>query len=413
MSDEKDQLSAEIDSALDGMNLQEVDLPQRQTPGAKPGPGAASPSEGEGSRLTDGTIVGVNGDDVIVELGPRSQGVISSNEFEEEPKVGEVYKFSIQGKDPESDLWMLSRKEALVLAHWQELRPGAVIKGKVTGQNTGGLELSIGPIRAFMPASHVALKRVEDLSTLIGETMVVEVIEIDPGKKRCTVSRRGVLERERELQRAETMETLTSGQVVRGTVQRVESFGAFVEIAPGVEGLLHVSNMSRKRVEDPNEVMKVGDVFEVMVLEIQEGGKRIGLGRKQLEPDPWDDAVHKYRENSVVSGKVVRLMDFGAFVEIEPGLEGLLHVSQLGNDHVRHVRDHVKVGQEVVVRVITVERDRERISLSRLDERGAVLGSEDAADAGTIDEIVKQSDGPALGTNLGSLFKKALGDEDG
>ena len=344
-------------------------------------------------------------------LGPRMLGVISSNEFEEEPKVGETYDFSLRGKERDSDLYLLSRKEALTIAKWDAIEVGNLVKAVVTGQNTGGLELKIGPLPAFMPASQVDTKRVENLSSKIGEAMLCEVLEVDRGKKRVVISRRRVLHREREEAREQTMETIHSGQVVRGTVARVEAFGAFVEIAPGVEGLMHVSNISRARVEKPEEVLSPGQVVEVMVLEIKEGGKRIGLGMKQLEPNPWDDISNRVPVDSIVQGKVIRLMDFGAFVEIEPGVEGLLHVSQLGRDRVRRIQDAIKVGEELSVRVQEIEPARERISLSRLDPRGAVLGSEEAADAESIDQLLNETKEPPSGTNLGSLFKKALGED--
>ena len=155
--------------------------------------------------------------------------------------------------------------------------------------------------------------------------------------------------------------------------------------------------------------LEQGQEVEVKILEIKDGGKRIGLGMKQLEPNPWDDISHRVPVDSIVQGKVVRLMDFGAFVEIEPGVEGLLHVSQLGRDRVRRIQDAIKVGEELSVRVQEIEPARERISLSRLDPRGAVLGSEEAADAESIDQLLNESKEPPSGTNLGSLFKKALG----
>ena len=407
MTDSPDKLSKEMEEALEGVDLQEIDLPPRRRSGqaGAAGPAGASPDEG---RLHKGVVVGVTGDDVIVELGPRMQGVASLSEFSEPPSEGDEFEFSLRGK--EDDLWVLSRKDAQVLASWREIEPGKLVKARVTGQNTGGLELRIGPVPAFLPASHVDLKRVEDLSPLIGETMLVEVLEVDRAKKRVTVSRRQVLAREREQAREQTMGSLTSGQVVRGKVTRIESYGAFVEIAPGVEGLLHVSNISRRRVEDPNDVLKVGETLEVMVLEITEGGKRIGLGRKQLEANPWDDLAQRVGVDAVLTGKVVKLTDFGAFVEIEPGVEGLVHVSQLAAGSVRRASDAVSVGQELPVRVLSIEPERERLSLSRLDPHGALLGSEDAADSEAIDAALESGrQQPSLGTNLGDLFKKALG----
>ena len=206
------------------------------------------------------------------------------------------------------------------------------------------------------------------------------------------------------------MGELTVGSVVKGKVTRLESFGAFVDIG-GIEGLVHVSNMSRKRVNSAEEHLQLGQDVEAMILDIKEGGKRIGLGMKQLEPDPWDEVPHRLAEGSVVTGKVTRLMDFGAFVEVLPGIEGLLHISQLGPERVRKVSEVVKPGDEVSVRVQSVERSSERISLSRLDQRGAVIGSEESVEAGVIEEVLEKNKGGQLSTNLGALFKKALGDK--
>ncbi len=393
-SDSRDSFDHEIDAALEGVDLQSIDLPQG---------GGQRPA---GDNLRRGVVTGVSGDDVIVELGPRAQGVISLREFDEPPKVGDRLDFSVQGE--EDGLLVLSLKEAKLLAAWNDLTPGAWVKARVSGQNTGGLELRIGPIAAFMPASHVDVGRVEDLSTLIGESMVCEVLEVNRERKRVLLSRRAVLQREQEEHRSELVGSLQVGQVVRGKVTRVEPFGAFVDLGRGVEGLVHVSNLSRKRVEKPDEVVEVGQSVEAQVLKIEEGGKRIGLGMKQLEPDPWDDAAAFLRPDQVVTGKVVRLMDFGAFVEVAEGVEGLLHVSQMAKDRVRRPQDAVKVGEEVQVRVQSIDPVARRISLSRLDARGAVLGSEDAVDDAIIDEVIQQNQSAPSGTNLGSLFKRAL-----
>lgn len=398
-----DALDREVAAALDGINLQNV--------------GGTDPSgrrDGEiikkgGVEMTRGTVAGLSGDDVIVELGPTMQGVISVKEFDEPPEIGQGFDFSMHGQ--EDGLWILSRKGARMMAAWNELQPGARCKAEVSGVNTGGLELKVGPLSAFMPASQVALHRIEDFSEFVGQTMECEVLEVEPERKRVLLSRRKVLELEREEKRGEAMGRVVPGAKLTGTVTRIESFGAFVDLG-GLEGLMHVSNISRKRVDDPNEVLKTGQQVQVLVLEIKEGGKRIGLGMKQLEPDPWDDASYKYPEGTLLQGRVTRLMDFGGFVELEPGLEGLVHVSQLGQGRVNHARDILKEGEELTVRVISVDSSARRISLSRLDDRGAVLGSEEAADGDTIDQVVRDSGTNQATTNLGSLFKKALGDSE-
>ncbi len=393
---DKSDLDREIEAALEGVDLQ-----------------AMAPTEAEersgDDKLWSGVVAGVSGDDVFIELGPRRQGVVPLAEFDTPPAVGESHRFAVRGR--EDELWLLSLTEARELAAWEELEVGSLVKARVSGQNQGGLTLKIGKHEAFMPLSQVSIDRDLEASTLLGKTLVCEVLELDRSRKRCLLSRRRVEESERLQAMQEAVGKLHPGMVLSGKVTRIESFGAFIDLGGGLEGLCHVSNISRRRVEDVNEVLTVGQEVQVQVLEIKDGGKRIGLGMKQLEPDPWDTAPEKYPVDSQVSGKVTRIADFGAFVELEPGLEGLLHVSQLGRERVRKVSDAVKVGEEVTVRIQAVEPGSRRISLSRLDSRGAVLGSDEAVDSSVIDQNLARPDAEGLSTNLGALFKKALGDE--
>lgn len=403
MSEERS-LGDEIDDALEGVDLQELDLPPVPKAGSG-GKGAPPPAAG----LTRGTVVGVTGDDVIVELGPRAQGVISAAEFDELPKPGDAFDFAIVGR--EDELWKLSRHEAKELAALDDLQPGSHVKAKVTGQNTGGLELRLGSLLGFLPASHVGVTRVEDLSVYLGQHLVCEVLEIDRGRKRVLLSRRNVLRAELDAARKEKVGALAPGSVVRGKVTRVEPYGAFVDIGGGVEGLVHVSNISRQRVEDASQVLEPGQEVEAKVLEIKEGGKRIGLGMKQLLPDPWDDDELLPRPDQVLEAKVTKVMEFGVFMELRPGLEGLLHVSQLGDGgRTGRRRDLPAPGASLSVRVVSVDRASRRIALSRLDPRGALLGSEEAADAAEIDDVLRSGEGRSLGTNLGNLFKRAMGE---
>jgi small subunit ribosomal protein S1 len=396
-----DPLSREIDDALEGVNLQNVgDEPPA---GARTAPDAR---RGADSRLKRGTIVGVNGDDVFVELGPRMQGVISVREFEEKPKVGATFEFSLHGR--EDELWRLSRREALALAASDEVDAGVVVKARVTGQNTGGLELKIGSLAAFMPASQVALRHEDNLGAYLGQTLACLVLEYDRARKRVLLSRRAVLEQERAAEMKDSLGKLASGQTVKGKVTRIEPFGAFVDLGGGLEGLVHVSQLSRRRVENPGDVVTIGQEVEARVLEIKDSGKRIGLSMKALEPDPWDDVGARFTPDMIVAGRVTRLTEFGAFVELAPGIEGLLHVSQMAKDRVRRASDVLKAGQELSVRILSVEPARQRLSLSRLDARGAVLGSDEAVDAAVIDEALQQNVQKPIGTNLGNLFKSAL-----
>jgi small subunit ribosomal protein S1 len=409
--DPQDPLSAEIDAALEGVDLQNLpsaDAPRSSQPsgtigGMGGGKGGGKPAA---SNLRRGTIVGVSGDDVFVELGPRVQGVISLKEFDTPPKVGEAFDFTLHGR--EDDLWILSRREAAALAAWDEVETGSLVKARVTGQNTGGLELKVGPMAAFLPASQVGLRHEENLAAYIGQTLTCRVLEVDRDRKRILLSRRAVLEKERELAVRESLGRLSAGQIVRGKVTRVETFGAFVDLGGGIEGLVHVSNLSRRRVESAGDVVAVGQEVQAQILKIKDGGKRIGLSMKVLEPDPWDTAPSRYAVDAIIAGRITRLAEFGAFVEVEPGLEGLLHVSQMGKDRVRRASDLFKPGEAITVRVVTVDPAQRRLSLSRLDSRGAVLGSEEAVDASVIDEALKRSSAKPALTNLGSLFRKAI-----
>lgn len=387
-------LDREIEAALNGINLQAEE---------------PTPASSGDDKLWRGVVEGISGDDVIIELGPRKQGVVSLREFEETPKVGDVLRFAVLGR--EDDLWLLSMSEAREIAAWDDLKVGSLVKARVSGQNQGGLTLKIGKNEAFMPLSQVSIQRDFEASSLMGQTIVCEVLEVDRSRKRCLLSRRRVEEDERAAAMQETVGRLHAGMVLSGKVTRIEAFGAFIDVGNGLEGLCHVSNISRKRVEDVKEVLKVGQEVQVKVLEIKDGGKRLGLGMKQLEPDPWDGVEQRYRADSQVAGTVTRIADFGAFIELEPGVDGLLHVSQLGPERVRKVSDVIKMGEEVTVRIVAVEPGARRISLSRLDSRGAVLGSDEAVDGSLINEVLAKPEQGTLSTNLGALFKKALEDK--
>jgi len=392
-----DQLSREIEAALEGVNLQDLDQPRAS--GGKGGKG----SERD---LMRGTIVGISGNDVFVELGPRMQGVAALSEFSEAPKVGETYEFKLNGR--EDDLWKLVRKKAPLVTEGSDIEVGACVKARVTGQNAGGLELMIGSVRAFMPASQVGMKQGETLAAFLTQNLTCEVMEVDKTRKRVLVSRRVILDRERDAQRKESVGRLSTGMRVSGKVVRVEPFGAFVDLGGGLEGMVHVSNISRKRTENATQAVAIGDSERAMILEIKEGGKRIGIGTKQLEADPWDEMAQRIAPGQVITGKIVRVMDFGAFIELLPGIEGLLHVSQVSKERVRRAQDVLKVGAEFAVRVQSVDTQQKRISLSRFDERGALIGSEDSVEGAVIQEVLDRQSGAKAQTNLGSLFKKAL-----
>lgn len=364
-------------------------------------PAAKAPASGE-ARLYDAVVAGTSGDDVVIELSPRVQGAVPKSEFTAVPPPGSPLKVSLVGR--EDNLWMFSIAESKELAQWDSLEVGALVKGTVYGFNKGGLELKLGPSRAFMPTSQVGLEPSDDLAQFAGQTMVCEVLEIDRDKKRVVVSRRAVLERERKKSRSAATEKLAVNSIIKGRVARLESYGAFVDVG-GVEGLLHVSNLAHRRVEHPQELLKIGQELDVVVISIEEGGRRIGLSRKLLEADPWDSVSDTYRADMTVTARVRRLTNFGAFLELEPGVEGLLHISQMGGN-ARDASQMLKVGEEQVVRIQAVDAHAKRISLSRLAPNGALLGTDEAAGGAEVREVLGEE--KRIGTNLGSLFAKAL-----
>ncbi|MEM7308647.1 MAG: S1 RNA-binding domain-containing protein [Planctomycetota bacterium] len=362
-------------------------------------------------RVWQGTIVGVHGDDVFVDLGPRMQGVISLRHFDEPPTLGEELDFTVLGQ--EDGLWALARLEEGLLASWSDMEVGSWVHARVIGRNPGGLDLKIGPLHAFMPKSETGLARGQDAGVMVGKAVTCEVIEIDSERQRVFVSRKRVKRKEKESQQQREVGSLKPGQVVQGRVSRIESYGAFVRFGQGLEGLIHISNLSRERVEHPAEVLKKGESISAEVLTVRQGGKRIGLGLKQLQDNPWKRLPKTHHPDQVVVGRVTRTVDFGAFVSIAKGIEGLIHESESGLGPDRRLREVLKAGQAVAVRIVDFDVEEERMSLSRVHRGGAPVRDEDALDPERLAELGGGPDGEAR-TNLGALIQRALrGEREG
>ena len=391
-------LDDEIAEALGGHSVLEIAGRELLSPTQR------KEAEVKTGAFAEGLVTVVGQEDLFIEFGPRLQGVVPCAQFAQLPEPGERIKVFVESYDSKESLYVCSVKRTAQAAEWDGLEVGSIISAEVKAHNTGGLELQAGVLTAFLPVSHIELERVEDLEPYIGRKFEVEVMEVDREKRRLVVSRRGILNRQRDQKRADITSAIEAGSVLPGQVTRVEAYGAFVDIG-GVEGLLHVSEISHKRVEDPNEHLSVGDDLKVMVLKIEEGGKRIALSKKALEEDPWDAFVRDHPRGQIVPGKVTRIATYGAFVEVAEGVEGLAHVSQLAPVHINTPKDIVRVGQELSVRVHEIDPERRRIGLSPLTERGDRL-TDDVADDATIQEVLNR-DRPAEPT-LGDLLKKAL-----
>ena len=319
----------------------------------------ASPTPG---RLK-GRIISIHGQDVFVAVpGGRSQGILPIQQFTEgPPKVGDEVEVSIEGSQDGS--LILSRKGAVMHVDWSSVANGMVVEARVTETNKGGLAVEVNGIRGFMPISQIDLYRVENAEQFVNQKLRCIVTECDPEERNLVVSRRALLEAERAEMQEKIWAELAIGQVREGVVRSVREFGAFVDLG-GVDGLLPISQLSWSRVDKVEDVVKVGQRVKVQVLHLDLEKRKVSLGLKQLTDSPWDTVLERYIPGTVVTGKVSRLADFGAFVELEPAIEGLIHISELAPQRVFRVKDIVQPDQKVNVKVLSVDQSSRRISLS-------------------------------------------------
>lgn len=325
--------------------------------------------------IVKGTVIQVGRDEIFVDIGYKSEGIIPRNELSVNPevqpadivKVGdeiEVYVLKQEGKDGYP---ILSKKRADARKGWEKieeaLKDDAILQVPVIEAVKGGLVVITNGIRGFVPASQVERRFVADLSGYVGKELRVRVLEIDRAKNKAVLSQKVVLEEEAAKSKEQTLASIEEGQIRQGIVRRLTEYGAFVDIG-GIEGLLHVSEMAWQRVKDPASIVQVGDTISVMVLKIDKEHYKISLGMKQTQTDPWVEAVRKYQVGQIYQGTIVRLAKFGAFVTLEPGIDGLVHISQLADHRVNKPEDVVSAGDEVSVKVLDINPQERRIGLS-------------------------------------------------
>ncbi|MCG2807254.1 MAG: 30S ribosomal protein S1 [Coriobacteriia bacterium] len=324
--------------------------------------------------LVAGTIVKVERDEVLLDIGYKSEGVIPARELsirkDANPadivSVGDQVEALVLQKEDKDGRLILSKKRAEYERAWSKIEEkfttGEDVEGEVIEVVKGGLIIDIG-LRGFLPASLVDLRRVKDLAAYLGTRLEARVIEMDRNRNNVVLSRRVVLEEGRKHERAEILGKLAKGQILPGNVSSIVDFGAFVDLG-GIDGLVHISELSWSHVNHPSEVVKVGDPVEVKVLEVDLDRERISLGLKQTQPDPWQELVKNFPVGSLLEGKVTKLVPFGAFVELGDGVEGLVHISEMAKGHVETPDQVAAVGDEVHIKVMDVDLDRRRISLS-------------------------------------------------
>jgi small subunit ribosomal protein S1 len=327
---------------------------------------------GEG-QIVSGIIVQVNRDSVVVDIGGKSEGVISKSEFldasgEFAVKAGDRVDVYVESRETDDGLISLSKEKADKMKVWDEISSACerdeIIEGTITQRVKGGLSVTIrGGVKAFLPGSQVDLRPVRNLDKLIGQTYEFKVIKFNKKRGNIVLSRRVLLERERDTMKARTLETLQEGMVLDGVIKNLTEYGAFVDLG-GIDGLLHITDMSWGRVNHPSEVFKVGDKVTVKVLKYNAETERVSLGLKQTQEDPWNHAEEAYPLGKRVKGKVMSITDYGAFVELEAGIEGLIHVSEMSwTKKIKHPSKLLEIGQEVECQVLEVDARAKRISL--------------------------------------------------
>ena len=319
--------------------------------------------------VIEGTVIALNKREAVVNIGYKSDGIIPMSEFRYNPdlKVGDTVEVFIENQEDKKGQLILSHKKARAARSWdrvnEALENNEIIKGSIKCRTKGGMIVDVFGIEAFLPGSQIDVKPIRDYDVFVGKTMEFKVVKINQEFKNVVVSHKALIEAELEQQKKEIIAKLEKGQVLEGTVKNITSYGVFIDLG-GVDGLIHITDLSWGRVNDPNEVVKLDEKLNVVILDFDDEKKRIALGLKQLQPHPWDALDPNLKVGDKVKGKVVVMADYGAFVEIAPGVEGLIHVSEMSwSQHLRSAQDFMKVGDEVEAVVLTLDRKERKMSL--------------------------------------------------
>ena len=340
------------------------------------------------SEVTDGTVVAISKREVVINIGYKSDGVVSFNEFRYNPelKVGDKVEVYVESLEDKSGQLLLSHKKARAMKSWervnQALESGEVVKGYVKCRTKGGMIVDVFGIEAFLPGSQIDVKPIRDYDVFVGKTMEFKVVKINNEYKNVVVSHKALIEAELEIQKKEIISKLEKGQVLEGIVKNITSYGVFIDLG-GVDGLIHITDLSWGRITHPEEIVQLDQKINVVILDFDDDKKRIALGLKQLTPHPWDALDPNLKVGDKVRGKVVVMADYGAFVEIATGIEGLIHVSEMSwSQHLRSAQEFLNVGDEVDAVVLTLDREERKMSLGmkqlhpdpweKIDEKYAV-----------------------------------------
>ena len=349
------ELEAELQEALGEVPLDEIIAQET---------GATTGEILETETRLKGRVLRIFRDDVFIDLGGRNQGILTLHTLAKEPEVGAELEVTVNRFNAEDGLYELTTAGSSVdVGDWSDIAEGITVDAVITGHNKGGLEAEVNKIRGFIPAGQISIYRVENFEEFVGQRWACVVVEANAERRNLVLSRRGVLEREQAEAKEKLLAELEVGQVREGTVRNIRDFGAFVDIG-GVDGMVHVSQMSWDRIKHPSEVLTVGQKVKVKIQKIDPETHKISLAYRDLFESPWTNAASKYPVTTRVTGTVSKIMDFGAFVKLEPGVEGLVHISELSYKRVHRVGDIVQEGQQVDAKVLSVDPENQRISLS-------------------------------------------------
>jgi small subunit ribosomal protein S1 len=319
--------------------------------------------------VVDASVVGITDREVLLNIGFKSDGIVSRNEFKDLPdlKVGDIVHVFIEKQEDANGQLIISRKKARILKAWENIEKAfeedTVLDALVKRRTKGGLIVDIHGIESFLPGSQIDVKPIRDFDVFVGKQMEVKVVKINHANDNVVVSHKVLIEKDLEKQRQQILNNLEKGQVLEGVVKNITNFGVFIDLG-GVDGLLHITDISWGRVNHPSEVLNLDDKLNIVVLDFDEDKKRISLGMKQLQEHPWDSLATELEVGSKIKGKVVNIADYGAFLELKPGVEGLIHVSEMSwSQHLRNPSDFLQIGDEIDAVVLTMDREERKMSL--------------------------------------------------
>lgn len=392
-----DDLQAELDAQLAAADIDEI-------LGGAAGMADRKEPLAENARVF-ATVLKIHSDHVFVALGGPDEGMVPFEQFTEEPAIGSQVEVVIRGFSNEDSLYTLGLPGGAVeVSDWEDLDEGSVVDAVVTGANSGGLECKVGGVRGFIPMGQIADYRVEDTTEFIDQKFLCVVTEANARRGNLVLSRRAILEREREEKRKEQLEKIEPGHEMEGIVRSVKDFGAFVDLG-GLDGLIHISKLSWDRVKHPSEVLEVGQKVKVVVEKVDKETGKIGLSYRDLQENPWDTAEAEFEVGSIHTGNVTRIANFGCFVKLAAGVEGLVHISELAHHRVSKVDAFISEGQDVEVKVLSFDRESQKIALSVKQAQAAPVDPKAKAEADEADEPQREvavkplHDGPLKGGN--------------